>query len=124
MELSSKMVRLTGLLCVASTLQGIPSLFASVPNMIPSITQQSDTYILTGTVIDEAGIPVIGANIIEKGTTNGAVTDLDGNFSIQIHKNSRLVVSYIGYSDQEIAVNGAQTLRIVLKEDSQALDEP
>ena len=123
MELSSKMVRLTGLLCVASTLQGIPSLFASVPNMIPSITQQSDTYILTGTVIDEAGIPVIGANIIEKGTTNGAVTDLDGNFSIQIHKNSRLVVSYIGYSDQEIAVNGAQTLRIVLKEDSQALDE-
>lgn len=66
MELSSKMVRLTGLLCVASTLQGIPSLFASVPNMIPSIAQQSDVYMLTGTVIDEAGVPVIGANIIEK----------------------------------------------------------
>ena len=123
MELSSKMVRLTGLLCIASTLQGFPSLFASVPNMIPSITQQSDTYMLTGTVIDEVGTPVIGANIIEKSTSNGAVTDLDGNFSIQIHKNSRLVISYIGYSDQEIAVNGAQTLRIVLKEDSQALDE-
>lgn len=123
MELSSKMVRLTGLLCVASTLQGIPSLFASVPNMIPSIAQQSDVYMLTGTVIDEAGVPVIGANIIEKGTTNGAVTDFDGNFSIQIRKNSMLVVSYIGYSDQEIAVNGVQTLRIVLKEDSQSLDE-
>lgn len=123
MDLSSKMVRLTGLLCVASTLQGIPSLYASVPNMIPSITQQSDTYMLTGTVIDEAGIPVIGANIVEKGTTNGTVTDLDGNFSIQIRKNSTLTVSYIGYSDQEIAVNAAQTLRIVLKEDSQALDE-
>lgn len=66
MELSSKMVRLTGLLCVASTLQGIPSLFASVHNMIPSIAQQSDVYMLTGTVIDEAGVPVIGANIIEK----------------------------------------------------------
>lgn len=123
MDLSSKMVRLTGLLCVASTLQGIPSLYASVPNMIPSITQQSDTYMLTGTVIDEAGIPVIGANIVEKGTTNGTVTDLDGNFSIQIRKNSTLTVSYIGYSDQEIAVNAAQTLRIVLKEDSQSLDE-
>lgn len=99
MDLSSKMVRLTGLLCVASTLQGIPSLYASVPNMIPSITQQSDTYMLTGTVIDEAGIPVIGANIVEKGTTNGTVTDLDGNFSIQIRKNSTLTVSYIVYTN-------------------------
>ena len=101
MELSSKMVRLTGLLCVASTLQGIPSLFASVPNMIPSIAQQSDVYMLTGTVIDEAGVPVIGANIIEKGTTNGAVTDFDGNFSIQISKHSTLVVSYIGFQTRK-----------------------
>ena len=96
MELSSKMVRLTGLLCVASTLQGIPSMFASVPNMIPSITQQSDTYILTGTVIDEAGIPVIGANIIEKGTTNGAVQILMETF---LFKSTKIQGSLFPISD-------------------------
>lgn len=123
MELSSKLLRMTGVLCVAGTLQGVPSILASVPNTIPGIAQQNDTYTLTGTVLDQNGIPVIGANVIEKGTTNGTVTDFDGNFSIQVNKNSVLTVSFIGYVSQEIAVKGGNKLNITLKEDSQALDE-
>ena len=123
MELSSKLLRMTGVLCIAGTLQGVPSILASVPNTIPSIAQQNDTYILTGTVLDQNGIPVIGANVIEKGTTNGTVTDFDGNFSIQVNKNSVLTVSFIGYVSQEVAVKGGNKLNITLKEDSQALDE-
>lgn len=55
----------------------------------------------TGTVIDEAGIPVIGANILVKGTTNGTITDMDGRFTlINVPENAILVVSYIGYLDR------------------------
>ena len=61
----------------------------------------------TGTVIDEAGIPVIGANILVKGTTNGTITDMDGRFTlINVPENAILVVSYIGYLDREIPVSG------------------
>ena len=61
----------------------------------------------TGTVIDEAGIPVIGANILVKGTTNGTITDMDGRFTlINVPENAILVVSYIGYLDREIPVAG------------------
>ena len=79
---------------------------------------------LTGTVIDEAGIPVIGANILVKGTTNGTITDMDGKFTlINVPENAILVVSYIGYLDREIPVAGKSTLEIRLKEDTQKLDE-
>lgn len=78
----------------------------------------------TGTVIDEAGIPVIGANILVKGTTNGTITDMDGRFTlINVPENAILVVSYIGYLDREIPVAGKSTLEIRLKEDTQKLDE-
>lgn len=99
-------------------------MYASIPNRIPDfIQQQEGTYLLTGSIVDESGIPVIGANIVEKGTTNGTVTDIDGNFSIQVGANSVLSVSYIGYVSQEIRVEGNKTLNVVLKEDSQSLDE-
>ena len=109
---------------MAGALQGIPSMYASIPNRIPDfIQQQEGTYLLTGSIVDESGIPVIGANIVEKGTTNGTVTDIDGNFSIQVSAHSVLNVSYIGYVSQEIRVEGNKTLNVVLKEDSQSLDE-
>ena len=99
-------------------------MYASIPNRIPDfIQQQEGTYLLTGSIVDESGIPVIGANIVEKGTTNGTVTDIDGNFSIQVSAHSVLNVSYIGYVSQEIRVEGNKTLNVVLKEDSQSLDE-
>jgi len=76
-----------------------------------------------GIVKDNLGESVIGANITEKGTTNGMITDLDGNFSLTVQKNATLVISYIGYVTQEIAIKGNTNLNIILKEDSKALEE-
>lgn len=76
-----------------------------------------------GTVIDNTGEPVIGANVTEKGTTNGMITDLDGHFSLSVQKNTTLVISYIGYLTQEISVKGNADLKISLKEDAKALEE-
>lgn len=75
-------------------------------------------------VLDAANIPVIGANVIVKGTTNGTVTDMDGKFSLQnVPENAVLQISYIGYLDQEIPVSGKSTVQVLLKEDTQKLDE-
>ena len=69
------------------------------------------------------GEPVIGANVLVKGTTNGVVTDLNGKFSLQVKPNDILQISYIGYNSQEVAVKGQHTLNITLKEDVESLDE-
>ncbi|SEF41562.1 TonB-linked outer membrane protein, SusC/RagA family [Parabacteroides chinchillae] len=79
--------------------------------------------IVTGTVKDAMGEAVIGANVMVKGTTTGTVTDLDGNFSIEIPAGAVLLVSYIGYMEQEVAVKGNQPVTIALREDTQKLDE-
>lgn len=78
---------------------------------------------ISGIVVDEAGAPIIGANIIEKGTTNGAITDLEGRFTLNVSDNATLIISYIGYTSIEIRVMGKNTFNITLKEDTQALDE-
>lgn len=78
---------------------------------------------VTGTVLDQNGETVIGANVIEKGTTNGTVTDMDGNFSLQIQEGAVLQISYIGYLEQDIIVGSQNNYSIILKEDLQALDE-
>ncbi len=77
---------------------------------------------ITGVVKDALG-PVVGANVVEKGTTNGTVTDMEGRFSLQVSSNAVLIISYIGYIDQAIPVNGKSSFTVLLKEDSQALDE-
>ncbi len=78
---------------------------------------------ITGTVTDERGETIIGANIIEKGTTNGVVTNIDGEFSISIKDNATLQISYIGYITQEIVIRNQTSVSVILREDSQALDE-
>lgn len=78
---------------------------------------------ITGTVKDKLGETVIGANVTVKGTTNGAITDLDGKFSLQAPPNATLVVSFIGYTTQEIELKGKNHIVVTLSEDSQALDE-
>ncbi|MEC3905811.1 TonB-dependent receptor [Tamlana sp. 2201CG12-4] len=78
---------------------------------------------ITGVVLDETGVPLPGANIIEKGTTNGAQTDFDGNFSLDLlSADATLVVSYVGYKATEVVVGNQTTLRIALELDS-TLDE-
>ena len=80
---------------------------------------------LRGTVKDANGEPIIGANVLEKGTTNGIITDFDGNFTLSVSKNATLVISYIGYKTIEIPASQAKggKLDIVLTEDSEALEE-
>ena len=84
-------------------------------------TQQSKR--VKGTVVDKNGEPIIGANVVVKGTTNGTITDIDGNFTLEAPGNAQLAISYIGYEAQEVAVNNRSQLSITLGEDSQALDE-
>lgn len=81
------------------------------------------THKITGRVLDEKGEPVIGANVVEKGTTNGTITDVDGNFSLAVSSNAVLQVSFIGYLPQEIATGNKTTFSISLREDTQALEE-
>lgn len=76
-----------------------------------------------GTVIDGTGEPVIGANVLEVGTTNGVITDIDGNYTITVQPNAKLQFSFIGYITQTVAVGDQATIQVTLKEDSQALDE-
>ena len=79
---------------------------------------------VTGVVTDEAGEPLIGATVLEKGKQNGAATDIDGNFKFNVSSsNATLMVSYVGYATQEVKLNGKTNLTIVLKEDSQVLED-
>jgi len=78
---------------------------------------------IRGKVVDSSGDPVIGANVLEKGTANGTVTDVEGNFVLTVSDHPTLVVSYIGYTTVEIRLGDRQIVNIVLKEDAEALDE-
>jgi len=78
---------------------------------------------ISGTVTDERGETVIGVNVLEKGTSNGVVTNIDGEFTISASENSTLLISYIGYINQEIRIGNQTSLNIILKEDLKALDE-
>ena len=95
---------------------------ASVGTVDEVMGVQQDKKV-TGTVVDEAGIPVIGANVIQKGTTNGVITDLDGNFSLEIPNGAVIEISYIGYATQEITASGQTGLQVKLTEDTQKIDE-
>ena len=83
--------------------------------------QQSST--IRDKVIDTNGDPVIGANIVEKGTTNGTTTDVEGNFSINAKSGSTLVITFIGYVREEVKANAGRRMEIILQEDSETLEE-
>lgn len=87
----------------------------------PVVAQQKKT--ITGTVTDNLGEPIIGANVIEKGTTNGIITDINGKFTLEVVPGAVVQVSYIGYNTQEVKVGNQSTLAIQLIEDTQALSE-
>ena len=86
-----------------------------------AVTQQARK--ITGVVKDQTGEPVIGANVVVKGTTNGTITDIDGRYTLEATDNAVLVISYIGYKSQEIPVKGRSAVNINLAEDSEVLDE-
>ena len=79
---------------------------------------------ITGTVVDATGEPVIGASVVVKGSSNGTVTDLDGNFTIaNAPAKGSLEISYIGYKTQTVALGGKNQVKVTLQEDRQLLDE-
>lgn len=80
--------------------------------------------IVSGLITDKDGIPLSGANVVEKGTTNGVTADFDGNFSIEVaNESATLVISYIGYSTMEVPLNGQASVNIILEESAAGLDE-
>lgn len=78
---------------------------------------------VTGTVKDANGEPIIGATVVEKGTTNGTVTDFDGNFVLEATEGTSLEISYIGYKTQHLTADSGKTLSVILNEDTEVLDE-
>ncbi|WP_455590708.1 TonB-dependent receptor [Bacteroides sp.] len=84
---------------------------------------QQQTRKVTGVVIDANDEPIIGANILVKGTTNGSITDINGNFSIEADSKSILEITYIGYLKQEVPVGNQKNIRVILAEDTKTLDE-
>ncbi len=113
-----------GLLLLPATLQPLLAeqlIIEHHPTVFGQEVQQSKK--ITGTVLDATGMPVIGANIMVKGTTNGTITDIEGKFSLEVDQNAILVISYIGFVNQEIKIGNQTNLSINLKEDAEALDE-
>lgn len=121
MNLKIKKNALVASACMAFLLGGAPQVWAADFDSVTAAQQQ--TKKITGTILDQAGIPVIGANVLEKGTSNGTITNLDGKFTLNVKPGATLHISYIGYKVEEIIVGSAQNYQITLKEDTERLDE-
>ena len=76
---------------------------------------------VTGTIVDVNGEPIIGASVLEQGTSNGTITDFDGNFSLQVAEGASLVISYVGYASQTLPASSE--MHVILKEDTEVLEE-
>lgn len=107
--------------CTALGLAYSPSVHAASPSLMAQAVQQAKK--VTGHIIDSEG-PVIGASVVEKGNPkNGAVTDLDGNFTLNVKPGATLVVSYVGYKTQEIPIGNQSDFAITLKTDDKTLED-
>ena len=87
-----------------------------------SVVQQTSKKVM-GTVVDAMGAPIIGANVLEVGTTNGTITDVNGRFTLDVSSGAKLKISYIGFDDQIVTVGTQREMQIKMKENSEALDE-
>jgi len=90
---------------------------------MPQAVQQNGNHKVTGRVVDSAGEPLIGATIMVEGTKEGAVTDIDGNFTINTTSKAKLVISYVGYTTQTILVGDKTTIDVTLKEVANTMNE-
>lgn len=112
------------------TAVAISALFLSSGNVMATqtasgssleVTEQLQTQTVTGLVVDTKGEPVIDASVVEKGATNGIMTDMDGKFTLTVKPGAVLKISFVGYEPQEM--RAARTMKITLKEDAELLDE-
>ncbi len=88
-----------------------------------SIQEEQQKRRISGTITDEEGVPIIGANIIEVGTTNGTISDIDGNFALDVSEAATIRISYIGYVSQEVKTDNRTSYSITLEEDAQTLED-
>lgn len=88
-----------------------------------NLQAQNQKVQISGTINDEQGEPLIGANVVEKGTTNGTLTDIDGKFNLSVTSSATIQITYVGYTSQEFPLAGKTSFNIVLKEDSQILED-
>lgn len=95
-------------------------LFKKAVNEVASVKQQKT---ISGIVMDDQGEPIIGASVLEKGTTNGTITNIDGHFTLPIGKGTELLVSYVGYTTKVVKIGNQGSIKIVLSEDTKTLDE-
>ena len=91
--------------------------------LLLSLSAFAQQITVKGHVVDATGEPVIGASVIEGKSTNGTITDIDGNFSLNVSANSALTISFVGYKTQTVSVNGKTALKVTLQEDTEVLDE-
>lgn len=106
-----------------STKAFLMTVLSSMLMILSASAQTGSTINVRGTVKDVAGEPIIGASVLLQGTTSGVVTDYDGNFSIQAPGNGTLVISYVGYITQTIAIQNRNSIEVILQEDMELLDE-
>ena len=102
-------------------LSGSRKIFFAILAMFLSLSASAQQITASGQVLDAQKEPLIGVSVQEKGTSNGAITDLDGNFTLNVKQNAILIFSYVGYKSQE--VKAAQQMKITLQEDNEVLDE-
>lgn len=101
-----------------------PALFTEIEKDDAETKNDAQEFTVTGSVTDNAGVPLLGANVLEKGTTNGTQTDFDGNFSLTVSgEDAVLQISFLGFASKDVEVNGQQTLNIVLENDAASLEE-
>ena len=118
-----KKTKSISLLLVATALSLTGNIYAEIAPVKPGIDFSQQDGKVTGTVVDSFD-PVTGASVIVKGTTNGNITDMDGNFTLEGLKNGDVIqISYIGYATQEIPYTGQATINVTMKEDSEQLEE-
>lgn len=112
------------LLAFCGLVVAVPSMASSEGSVIEVHNVQQQTYKLKGVVKDEAGNPIIGASVIEKEKpSNGTITDVNGNFELEVSLGASIEISYIGFRTQEIEAGSARSVVVVLKEDTKLLDE-
>ena len=114
-----KTALLAGVCAIAGLLWSPQAMADSAVKSVQSVQQ---TKKVSGTVVDATG-PVIGASVMEKGTSNGTVTDLDGNYSLSVGPNATLVITYVGFKPQEVRVGNESRIDVTIEEDNTNLDE-
>ncbi len=102
-------------------MENLKRILLSFTLIMACMVASAQKTVATGTIVDESGLGVIGATVMEKSTANGTVTDLDGNFKLEVRRGATLVISYIGYQTIELAA--AEGMKVTLKENVNDLNE-